>query len=111
MSPLSFGDLGFLIFGGDVVLQDGSAVTLEPAFDMCFDSPHLRQARERCGYLPSTRSALNDKKVRHEVIESAEDGGNEEEAINSIELDPIGSLYKIYEEQNHEAVQYLLSEG
>jgi hypothetical protein len=78
--------------------------------DMCFDSTHLKQARERCGYLPSTRAALNDKKVRHEVIEAV-DSDYDEDALSIEELDPVGSLYKIYEEQNHEAVLRLLSKG
>jgi hypothetical protein len=38
-------------------------LNLCPAFDMAFDEEHIRRAREKCGYVPSTRAALLDPKV------------------------------------------------
>lgn len=51
-------DVGYLICGGYVPLTDGSRVYLENAFELAFESSHLKAAREKCGYCPCSRQAL-----------------------------------------------------
>lgn len=67
-SPLSMTDVGYIVFGGIVALQDGSTVELEDAFSAAFDRSHVLRACEKCGYLPSTRAVLKSTKLRHEVV-------------------------------------------
>jgi hypothetical protein len=105
-TPLTLADVGWLVFGGEVPLPDGSSVNLEPAFDMAFDKEHLDRAKAKCGYCPSTRAALGSTKVRREVVL-----GSALEPSVDTEEDPIGKMYKEIECQNHEAVKFLIEKG
>lgn len=67
-SPLGLSDVGYIVFGGSVALEDGSIVELEDAFSAAFDRKHLLRACEKCGYLPSTRAVLKSTRLRHEVV-------------------------------------------
>ena len=62
-SPLSLADVGLLIFGGNVPLSYRTTIELVNAFDLAFDYSHLKRAKEKCGYLPSTLAALKHPKV------------------------------------------------
>jgi hypothetical protein len=57
-SPLEIADLSFIVFGGESMLSDGTQIELENAYQLCLDAIHIKYAREKCGYLPSTRAAF-----------------------------------------------------
>ena len=98
-SPLGIADVGWLIFGGEVTLPDGSKIELEEAFDMAFDREHLDRAKEKCGYCPSTRAALNNAKVRREII--ARHTATDDDSLSSDDddEDPIATMYEAIEAQ------------
>jgi hypothetical protein len=49
-ATLSLKDASLVVFGGDVTLENGELLTLEPAFDMAMDCEHIKRAQEKCGY-------------------------------------------------------------
>ncbi|CAJ1928560.1 unnamed protein product [Cylindrotheca closterium] len=70
---LTLVDVGYCLFGGQVTLEDGNVLELEESFVLHFTPEKIRAAREKCGYCPATRRALEDPKVRHEIVEVEED--------------------------------------
>jgi hypothetical protein len=103
-ATLTLNDIGTIIFGGDVIMSDGSTLTLIKAFELAFDPAHICHACEKCGYLPSMWAALKNPKIRHEIVEG-EDGKID------VDADPLGVLYDMMEKDNHEAVAVLLAAG
>jgi hypothetical protein len=101
---LTHNDVGFLIFGGICIMDDGTEVELEEAFSLYFSTEHIRAAREKCGYCPATRNGLLSDRVRHEAIETLAGDFDEEE-------DTYGALLDQLEAQNHSAVESLESKG
>ena len=65
-------DIGYLICGGTVYLQDGSTVELENSFTKAFTSDHLKSAREKCGYCPCSREALHNQRCRLDVDQESQ---------------------------------------
>ena len=59
-------DLPFILFGGNYDAGDGTFIDLPNAFEIAFDAPHLKAAREKCGYCPANRNALNHRKCHRE---------------------------------------------
>ena len=113
-SALGLVDVGHLIFGGEVLLSDGSSIELEPAFDMALDEDHLQRAKEKCGYLPSTRAALKSVKVRHEVVVGTGRSSNDDDdgSVDSNYMaDPIAELYESIEDLNRSACMILTNSG
>ena len=101
---VGYNDLGYIIFGGVMMLADGTAIELRNAVAEGLKPQHISAARKKCGYCPATRAALNSSRIRHEVIETAE---GEIDA----EADPMGALYLSFEADNHTAVNELVNEG
>jgi hypothetical protein len=85
---LTLNDVGFLIHGGDIRLSNGQTIHLVDAFSEYLSPQHIRRAREKCGYCPATRNALNGNRVRHEVVEGEEDEEDDESS------DPLGFFWK-----------------
>ena len=113
-SALGLVDVGHLIFGGEVLLSDGSSIELERAFDMALDEDHLQRAKEKCGYLPSTRAALKSVKVRHEVVVDTGRSSNDDDdgSVDSNYMaDPIAELYESIEDLNGSACMILTNSG
>lgn len=102
-SALGLADVGWLIFGGQVSLSDGSFVDLLPAFNMAFDEEHLNRAKEKCGHYPSTRAALNSPKVRRELTMRRESSNDDSASASGVEVDtdadPIAAMYEDIELQ------------
>lgn len=103
-ATLTLVDVGHIIFGGDVAFSDGTSLSLLKAFDLAFDASHVQRACEKCGYLPSTRAALMNPRVRHEAVD-------EEDGSVDIAADPLGELYNKIERDNHDAVAILIEHG
>jgi hypothetical protein len=97
-------DSGYIIFGGSVLLKDGSYIELEPAFSLYLSPAHIKAAREKCGYCPATRNALNSSQIRHEVVAGEEDDIEEDS-------DPHGALLDQLEKENHFCVSQLEERG
>jgi hypothetical protein len=103
-AELVLDDFGPILFGGEVVLSDGSTLVLQPAFETSLQPRHIKKAREACGYCPATRSALRSDKLRHEIVETT-DGIIDEDA------DPYGCLLASIEKDNLDACQKLIDAG
>ena len=99
---ITLSDIGYMVFGGEVPLSDGTTLQLKNAFDKAFAPHHILSACAKCGYLPSTREALNHPKVRHEAVMD-KDGNVDTEA------DPLGELYSFMERENHATVEELIA--
>jgi hypothetical protein len=61
-------------------------------------------AIHKCGYAPATRNSLNSEKLRHEAVLD-ENGRVVEEA------DPLGKLLLALQQDNHNAVEFLMNQG
>ena len=73
---LSEVDLPKILFGGEVILPDGSTIELDNAFEKSYASDHIRAALSKCGYFPATRQAFAAKKLRrHWVDDNSDDDG------------------------------------
>ena len=103
-ATLSLVDVGYLVFGGEVCFEDGTKITLEPAFAMALDNKHIERAQRKVGYVPATRNALRNSRIRHEVVENA-NGSVDQDA------DPYGSMLLELEAQNHAACERLVAHG
>ena len=101
---LTMTDMGHIIFGGEVVVSNDDVVCLEPAFDLYFSKEHIRASREKVGYWPATRAALDSGRVRHELVEGM-DGSPDDTA------DPQGILLDALEKRNHDLVLCLEEKG
>ncbi|CAJ1937686.1 unnamed protein product [Cylindrotheca closterium] len=66
-------DVGYCLFGGQVTLDNGKILDLEESFKLHFTPAKIRSAREKCGYCPATRRALEDPKMRDETNEVNDD--------------------------------------
>jgi hypothetical protein len=64
--------LPIILCGGTYDLENGETITLENAFVKALSKEHLKRAREKCGYVPSTRHALYHPKCRREVEDEVE---------------------------------------
>ena len=101
---VNFDDLSKIMFGGDVVMVDGTAITLINAVVEGLSKENLRSARLKCGYFPATRAGLKSDRIRHEVVEN-EDGDVD------LEADPLGQMYDNLERDNAAAVRLLIENG
>ena len=101
---VGYGDLGYLMYGGEVPLADGSVVLLQNAIEEGLRPSHLRSAREKCGYCPATRAALKSNQIRHELIETTSGSVDKE-------VDPLGALLGALERDNEAALQALVNNG
>ena len=94
-------DLPFLVFGG---IDPETSIELDDAFSRSFSKANCLSAWRKCGTVPLTRSPLDDKEIRHELVLNAD------ETINST-IDPQGSKFFLLEESNHNACDFLSSLG
>ena len=101
-APLSMSDVGYCVFGGQLVMNDGSVLVLDDAFNVAFTPTLIEKACQKCGYAPATRNALLSKKVCHKVV-MTEDGHID------LEADPYGKLLEELEKQNTDACRALVS--
>ena len=122
-----------MLWGGDFTAPNGTIVHLDNAFKMAFTAPHLKSAREKCGYCPCTRQSLYDPKVRREMgdedIDSSftipADNDELDMMIRKLSLDNLREnpndradgvnaydrLLKNIEAMNHNAVETLCDAG
>ena len=54
-------DLPWIVFGGEIELENGKKVQLSNAFNEAFAPARLDRAATKCGYVPATRCLLNSK--------------------------------------------------
>jgi hypothetical protein len=101
---LTLNDIGYILFGGEIQLESGQQITLEKAFEQGLTPDLIQGAREKCGYCPATRAALNSERLRHEVVEDV--SGN----IDN-DADPYGSLLNQLEIDNHKVCEKLIEKG
>ena len=94
-------DLPFLVFGG---IDPETSIELDDAFSRSFSKANCLSAWRKCGAVPLTRSPLDDKEIRHELVLNAD------ETINTT-IDPQGSKFFLLEESNHNACDFLSSLG
>jgi hypothetical protein len=103
-AELKISDFGYILFGGNVYLPDGSTLSLTNSFADSLQPHHVKSARKACGYCPATRSALESNKLRHEIVEMI-DGEIDSDA------DPYGSLINLIEETNIHVCAQLIDAG
>jgi hypothetical protein len=79
-STVTRNDLGLLMFGGPAGSRPESPM-LQNAVEIAFSEKRIGDAWEnKLGVVPFTRAALNDKKVRHEIVLNEE--GEADESID-----------------------------
>jgi hypothetical protein len=49
-ATLSINDIGYIVFGGTVTLENGEAILLRRAFQESMDPQHIERAQRKCGY-------------------------------------------------------------
>ena len=103
-ASLSLNDVGFCVFGGDVMQEDGEVIVLCKAYDIAMSPENIEKARRKCGYFPATRNGLNSNRVRQEIVMNEGDEVDEG-------ADPHGGLLNIIESHNHEACDALVNAG
>ena len=81
-----------------------SLIELENIVTTYFTAEQIINTREKIGYFPATRRALNHELVCHNIVED-KDGG-----IDSLS-DPMGEIYNIIERESHRCVNELTSRG
>jgi hypothetical protein len=89
-------DIGILLFGGQ--LPDGTI--LRDAFNGALSTERIMSEWKKAGINPFTRAALKSKKIRHEIIETA-DGDADTEA------DPKAAYLKNLQELNTTSCEIL----
>ena len=94
-------DLPFLVFGGRDPETD---IEMEDAFSRSFSKENCLSAWKKCGSVPLTRSPMEDKDIRHELVV------NVDETINN-NIDPQGSKLLQLQQSNHNACDFLTSLG
>jgi len=94
-------DLPLLVFGGT---DPETEIELRDSFSDSFCSENCLSAWRKCGAVPLTRSPMDDKAIRHEVVM------NVDQTINTT-IDPEGSKLLQIEESNHAACDFLTSIG
>ena len=105
-AKMDVSDLPFIIFGGEMPFDDGSLLFLDNAFQMSMNSEQLDSAMKKCGYVPANRMALKSNKLRHELIMTPD--GQVDSNLNGIQE---SSLMQSIEDQNHQVVDRLVSNG
>jgi hypothetical protein len=85
-------------------MKNGKVVELVDAFALALSPERIMAAVRKCGYAPATRNSLNSENLRHEVI--FDENGNVVE-----EADPLGKLLLTLQQDNHNAVEFLVSRG
>ena len=90
---LNVSNFGHILFGGEVTVANGDKITLEKALERGLERDLVKGGREKCGYCPATRAALQNSRVRHEVVEAA-DGDLD------LMADPDGGMIVLLEREN-----------
>merc|ERR1711966_540179 len=98
--------LPFVLFGGpaEFVTRTGETknIRFRNAFAEGLSYDHLKRAAAATGYLfPNDRGLLNSPKLRHELFEDAAD-----ESKTTYQI-----MIESFEQQNIDAVEFLLSRG
>ena len=101
-AQLTLNDIGYILRGGEIKFSDGTILVLEDAFSKYLSPVHIVAAREKCGYCPATRTALDHDLIRHQIVFS-------EDGTIDMNADPHGEMLDILEKENHRVIDSLLA--
>jgi len=99
--PINVNDLPLIVFGGK---DPDTGLELTDAFNKSFSKENCLSAWRKCGAVPLTRSPMDDRTIRHEVVM------NDDQTVNT-DIDPHGSKLLQLEQANHTACDFLSSLG